>query len=136
MSVAWQGVYPAVTTQFHPDQGLDIPATMAHLDRLIGRRPARPDHAGHGRRELLARVCRKAGAAAGDRRARRRPRAGPFRRGRIHDALACRFANDAEKIGVDGLMVLPALVYKSDPRETMAHFRTVARSTGLNRDGL
>ena len=46
--------------------------------------------------------------------------------------LACRFANDAEKIGVDGLMVLPAMVYKSDPRETIAHFRAVARSTGLN----
>ena len=29
-------------------------------------------------------------------------------------------------------MVLPALVYKSDPRETIAHFRTVARSTGLD----
>ena len=46
--------------------------------------------------------------------------------------LACRFANDAEKIGVDGLMVLPAMVYKSDPRETIAHYRTVARSTGID----
>ena len=46
-------------------------------------------------------------------------------------ALACRFAADAQKIGVDGLMVLPAMVYKSDPRETIAHFRAVARSTSL-----
>jgi dihydrodipicolinate synthase/N-acetylneuraminate lyase len=45
--------------------------------------------------------------------------------------LACRFARDAEKIGVDGLMVLPAMVYKSDDRETLTHFRTVARATGL-----
>ena len=43
-------------------------------------------------------------------------------------ALACRFAVDANKAGVDGLMVLPAMVYKSDPRETMAHFRAVARA--------
>jgi 4-hydroxy-tetrahydrodipicolinate synthase len=28
-------------------------------------------------------------------------------------------------------MVLPAMVYKSDPRETIAHFRAVARATGL-----
>jgi 4-hydroxy-tetrahydrodipicolinate synthase len=28
-------------------------------------------------------------------------------------------------------MVLPAMVYKSDPRETIAHFRTVARATDL-----
>src|SRR5205807_4782968 len=46
-------------------------------------------------------------------------------------ALACRFAADARKAGVDGLMVLPAMVYKSDPRETLAHFRTVARATDL-----
>ena len=28
-------------------------------------------------------------------------------------------------------MVLPAMVYKSDPRETMTHFRAVARATDL-----
>ena len=46
-------------------------------------------------------------------------------------ALACRFAADAQKFGVDGLMVLPAMIYKSDPRETMAHFRAVARASDL-----
>ena len=46
-------------------------------------------------------------------------------------ALACRFARDAEKAGMDGLMVLPAMVYKSDERETMAHYRAVAAATGL-----
>jgi 4-hydroxy-tetrahydrodipicolinate synthase len=34
-------------------------------------------------------------------------------------------------LGVDGLMVLPAMVYKSDARETLAHFRAVARSCDL-----
>src|SRR5207245_4178718 len=46
-------------------------------------------------------------------------------------ALACRFAADARKAGVDGLMVLPAMVYKSDPGETIHHFRAVARATDL-----
>jgi 4-hydroxy-tetrahydrodipicolinate synthase len=46
-------------------------------------------------------------------------------------AGACRWAADAARLGADGLMVLPAMVYKSDPRETMAHFRTVARATDL-----
>ncbi len=46
-------------------------------------------------------------------------------------ALACRFAADAQGDGADGLMVLPAMVYKSDPRETIAHFRAVARATDL-----
>jgi dihydrodipicolinate synthase/N-acetylneuraminate lyase len=46
-------------------------------------------------------------------------------------ALACRFAQDARDVGVDGLMVLPAMVYNSDDRETMEHFRAVARATSL-----
>jgi 4-hydroxy-tetrahydrodipicolinate synthase len=45
--------------------------------------------------------------------------------------LACRFAEDARKAGVDGLMVLPAMVYKSDPRETLVHYRAVAAATDL-----
>jgi 4-hydroxy-tetrahydrodipicolinate synthase len=46
-------------------------------------------------------------------------------------ALACRFAGDAQKAGLDGLMLLPAMVYKSDPRETLAHYRAVAQATDL-----
>jgi dihydrodipicolinate synthase/N-acetylneuraminate lyase len=46
-------------------------------------------------------------------------------------ALACRFAAEVRGDGADGLMVLPAMVYKSDPRETIAHFRAVARATDL-----
>ena len=33
MSVHWQGVFPAATTQFHPDQSLDLPATLATSTR-------------------------------------------------------------------------------------------------------
>jgi 4-hydroxy-tetrahydrodipicolinate synthase len=46
-------------------------------------------------------------------------------------AAACRYARDMEKLGADGLMVLPAMVYKADPRETITHFRAVARASGL-----
>jgi 4-hydroxy-tetrahydrodipicolinate synthase len=46
-------------------------------------------------------------------------------------ALACRWAADAASLGADGLMVLPPMVYKGDARETMAHFRAVARATAL-----
>src|SRR4029077_12336747 len=35
MAVHWQGVFPAATTQFFPDQSLDLRSTMAHLDRMI-----------------------------------------------------------------------------------------------------
>jgi 4-hydroxy-tetrahydrodipicolinate synthase len=46
-------------------------------------------------------------------------------------ALAVAYARDAEKIGADGLMVLPAMVYKSNRRETIRHYRTVAQATSL-----
>jgi 4-hydroxy-tetrahydrodipicolinate synthase len=45
--------------------------------------------------------------------------------------LACQFASDARKAGVNGLMVLPGMVYKSDGRETLTHYRAVAASTDL-----
>src|SRR5205085_7170285 len=46
-------------------------------------------------------------------------------------ARARRFADAAADAGVDGLMVLRAMVYRSDPRETVAHFRAVADGTPL-----
>ena len=46
-------------------------------------------------------------------------------------AEASRFARDAETLGVDGIMLMPAMLYKGDARETMTHFRTVARASEL-----
>ena len=36
MNTTWHGVFPAATTQFKSDQSLDLPATAAHLEKLIG----------------------------------------------------------------------------------------------------
>jgi 4-hydroxy-tetrahydrodipicolinate synthase len=44
---------------------------------------------------------------------------------------AARYMRDCEKLGADGFMLMPAMLYKGDPRETLAHFRTAARATGL-----
>ena len=46
-------------------------------------------------------------------------------------ATAGQYAADCERLGLDGLMVLPAMVYKADRREALAHFRTVARASSL-----
>jgi len=40
-------------------------------------------------------------------------------------------AKEAARIGLDGVMVMPALVYSSKPHETAAHFRAVASATDL-----
>ena len=44
---------------------------------------------------------------------------------------ACRWAAEAEKLGADGLMVLPGMVYKAKPHENLHHFRAVAKASGL-----
>jgi 1-pyrroline-4-hydroxy-2-carboxylate deaminase len=131
MTVNWRGVLPAATTEFKADYSLDLPATLRHLDAMI--------KAGvHGiimlgtvgencsleyreKLDLLKASVEHVGGRV------------PVLTGvaECSTALACRFAVDAQKIGVDGLMVLPAMVYKSDPRETMTHFRSVAKAGDL-----
>jgi dihydrodipicolinate synthase/N-acetylneuraminate lyase len=131
MKVNWSGVFPALTTQFRPDQSLDIAATAKHLDTMI--------QAGIHGVILLGSVGENT-ALEYDEKLTVLRELKQVVRGRIPvltgvaeytTALACRYARDAEKIGVDGLMVLPAMVYKADGREAMTHFRTVARSTAL-----
>ncbi|HEY5690144.1 MAG TPA: dihydrodipicolinate synthase family protein [Cyclobacteriaceae bacterium] len=46
-------------------------------------------------------------------------------------AEAVKLANEAEKYGATGLMLLPPMRYKSDHRETVAYFAAVAKSTSL-----
>lgn len=127
----WSGVYPATTTQFAADQSLDIEATVRHVERLIA--------AGVDGLIMLGTVGENTALEPTEKRAVLKATV-EAARGRVQvltgvaecsTAAACRYAEDAAKIGVDGLMVLPAMVYKSDGRETMAHFRTVARATDL-----
>jgi 1-pyrroline-4-hydroxy-2-carboxylate deaminase len=131
MKVNWKGVLPAITTQFDANQGFDAAATTKHINQLLA--------AGVDGLILLGTVGENCSLEYAEKLAVLR--AGVKAVGKrvpvltgvaeCTTALACRFAVDAKEIGVDGLMVLPAMVYKSDPRETMAHFRTVARATPL-----
>jgi dihydrodipicolinate synthase/N-acetylneuraminate lyase len=44
---------------------------------------------------------------------------------------ACHYVADCQRLGADGFMVMPAMVYKADPREVESHFRRVAAATNL-----
>jgi 4-hydroxy-tetrahydrodipicolinate synthase len=45
---------------------------------------------------------------------------------------AIRYVQDLENLGIDGFMLMPPMIYKSpDPRESLHHFRSVAKATGL-----
>ena len=131
MSMAWHGVFPAVTTQFTSDRRLDLAATAAHIEGLL--------RAGVHGLIVLGTVGENCSLDASEKRALARM-AAETTRGRVPvlsgvaeytTELACRYASDVEALGLDGLMVLPAMVYKSDRRETLAHFRAVARASDL-----
>jgi 4-hydroxy-tetrahydrodipicolinate synthase len=131
MKVNWKGVFPALTTQFGSDQSLDLAATAKHLEIMI-------DAGIHG--VVLLGTVGENTALEYDEKLAVLQEMKRTVRGRIPvlagvaeytTSLACRFARDAERIGLDGLMVLPAMVYKSDQRETLTHFRAVVHSTGL-----
>src|SRR5438094_415150 len=131
MKVNWRGVFPAVTTQSQADQSLDLAGTGQHLEKLL--------KAGVHGIIMLGTVGENCSLEYSEKldvlRAAVQQVAGrvPVLTGvaECSTTLACRFAADAQKAGVDGLMVLPAMVYRSDPRETMAHFRAVAKATDL-----
>jgi 4-hydroxy-tetrahydrodipicolinate synthase len=131
MSVTWQGVFPAATTQFQADESLNLRATLAHLDAMI--------EAGIDGLVMLGTVGENCSLETQEKHVVLKATVDhvngrvPVLTGVAETTTtgACRFAEAAKKIGVDGLMVLPGMVYKSDPRETIAHFRAVARATDL-----
>ena len=131
MTKNWTGVLPAVTTAFHTDESLDLVGTRQQIERMI-------DAGVHGL-ILLGTVGENNSLTPDEKltvlRLGVETVAGriPVLTGVAETTTAggCRFVAAAEKVGVTGLMVLPAMVYKSDPRETMTHFRTVARNTSL-----
>ena len=131
MHVDWQGVFPAATTHFHPDQSLDLDSTRHHIEIMI-------ESGIHGV-IMLGTVGENCSLTSSEKISVLKATVDQVR-GRIPvltgvaectTNLACRFAAEAEQVGCDGFMLLPAMVYKSDPRETIYHFRQVAGSCGL-----
>jgi len=129
--VNWEGVFPAVTTQFHPDLSLDIDATARVMEGLIRDGVSGLIVCGTvGENCSLAKAEKIAVMEAGKAVARGRV---PVISGiaEFTSAFAIDMAKEAARIGLDGVMVMPALVYSSKPHETAAHFRSVAKATDL-----
>lgn len=128
----WTGVFPAITTQMHRDGSLDLDATARHADVLIASGITGLIFLGSlGENQMLTAdekrlVMREMVAAVKGRV--------PVLSGVAESscAEACRYVRDCENAGTDGFMLMPAMIYKTpDPAETLAHFRTVAKATGL-----
>jgi 4-hydroxy-tetrahydrodipicolinate synthase len=132
MNVSWQGVYPALLTPFHSDDSLDLgmfernleAQLEAGVDGLIvgGSLGEASTLASEEKRELVTRAVAKA--------AGRVPVVMNIAESTTREAV--RQAQLAREWGAHGLMVLPPMRYKSSPRETVAWFTDIAKSTDLS----
>ncbi|MBI5865684.1 MAG: dihydrodipicolinate synthase family protein [Planctomycetes bacterium] len=131
MSATWRGVFPAATTQFHEDERIDLDATMRHIDVLV-------DSGIHGL--VMLGTVGENGSLSGDEKlavmraaVARVGKRVPVLAGVAENttAAACRFAREARSAGVDGLMVLPAMIYHADTRETIHHMRVICDAAEL-----
>ncbi len=131
LKVDWSGVFPAVPTQFKDDFSLDIPATQKHVEALLG-------EGIHGL-IMLGTIGENCSLSLDEKIQVLKATKDvckdsvPLLNGiaEFTTANACETAKAAAKAGVDGFMLMPAMVYNSDRRETVNHFRTVAAATDL-----
>lgn len=130
-TTVWQGVFPAITTQMKKDGSLDLGATAKHAQALIDSGVAGLIFLGSlgENQALTADEKRRVIEAMTDAVAGRVPVLSGVAENST--AEACRYVRDLENIGADGFMLMPAMLYKGDSSETLAHFRTVAAATGL-----
>jgi len=128
----WQGVIPAITTNFRPNGAVDHPALARHVRWLIDSGCAGivccgslGEAATLTTREKLdiAATCVK---AVGDR--------APVVLGiaSLSTTEAVTLAKGAARAGCEGIMVLPPYVYSTDWREMKAHVSAVIGATRLS----
>ena len=131
MKPHWTGVFPAITTQMKKDGSLDLEGTAKHANALIesgvsgliflgslGENQALlPDE----KRRVLEAMVKVVNGRV------------PVLSGVAESstAAAAQYMRDGESFGLDGFMLMPAMLYKADVRENLTHFRTAARATGL-----
>lgn len=131
MAVSWQGIYPALTTKFTADDKLDFPLFEKNLKAqleagvegvILGGTLGEASVLSNEEKFDLVRFTV-------DKVAGKVPVVMNIAEGSTREAI--RQAAEAEKSGAAGLMMLPPMRYKSDHRETVTYFKTVAQSTTL-----
>ena len=129
--IGWNGVFPAVTTQFREDFSLDLDATRKVIKGLLGDGVSGLIIAGTVGENCSLSKAEKISLleAAVDVVGGRVPVLAGI--AEYTTALASDMAREARRLGVDGAMVMPALVYSSKPHEIKAHFEGVAKSSDL-----
>ena len=132
MRNTWRGVYSAITTKLDAAEEVDLAAVRADVAFQI---------AGGVHGIVVCGSLGEASTLTADEKIAIARAAKDEAGGRVPVMLtiaedstraAVRMAERAAALDLDGLMVLPAMRYLATPRETMAHFRTVARASDLD----
>lgn len=131
MKVNWNGVYPAITTKFHENGSIDLESfkknILAQIEAgihgiVLGGTLGEASTLKNGEKLQLV---EKTLELVGD----KLPVIMNIAEQTTTDAVEA--AQQAEKYGASGLMLLPPMRYKADDRETVSFFKAVANSTNL-----
>lgn len=131
MSATWTGVFPAVTTQFTPDEELDLAATARHLEILIDSGVSGLIVCGSlGENQTLAPEEKLAVVRCAVETARDRV---PVLSGvaESHTRGAIQYLRELVPLGAAGAMLMPPMSYRGCRRESMTYFRQVAAASKL-----
>jgi 1-pyrroline-4-hydroxy-2-carboxylate deaminase len=128
----WSGVFPAITTQMKKNGAVDLDATARHAEVLIasgikgfiflGSLGENQSLTAEEKRQVIAVMIEAVNNRI------------PVLSGVAESSVieAARYVRDCEKLGINGFMLMPPMIYKSpDARESLFHFRMVAKATGL-----
>jgi 4-hydroxy-tetrahydrodipicolinate synthase len=131
MTLTWRGVIPALMTEMKQNGDLDLEATARHIDSCLS--------AGCEGFVMLGTLGENSSLAL-DEKADVVATAVKAVKGRVPvvagvaeytTSLAIASANRMKQAGAAGIMALPTMVYMTDSRESVVHFRTLARAVDL-----
>ncbi|MBL7806958.1 MAG: dihydrodipicolinate synthase family protein [Saprospiraceae bacterium] len=131
MQPTWHGVYPALTTPFTTNDTIDFPVFALNMEAQL---------AAGANGLILGGTLGEASSLLNEEKyelvrftvenaAGRVPVIMNIAEQTTRAAVAA--AEEAQRCGASGLMLLPPMRYKADDRETLAYFRAVAEATPL-----
>jgi 4-hydroxy-tetrahydrodipicolinate synthase len=127
----WSGVFPAITTPFFSDLTIDIATFEKHIEALLD--------TGISGLVLMGSLGENISLEWDEKvelmKAAKRVGGGKIQIlsgvAETSTASACKYAQECERQGLDGIMLMPAMVYRAEGEEALAHFRTVVKATEL-----